>query len=570
MPRWVGCLMALSCVAASACSDDTGTNDTAGDGGAAQDGGSSGSDGGTDDGRDATVEPADTDGAVEAGADAAAPDAAADAASDAAAPDAAGDGGAAASALAEYCPELHEAVCEWWKACRGLDDCTTGPVVFIATLCDDAAALGDSVILDADRTDACLELHAPPADPTDCQPGPPPLLSAYGFGPVAGTNACTGVLQSTGRLGDDCYPNDIALLDGCGEGYCARDGQCPGTCTAYGSLGESCTSVRCEPELYCGTGGTCLAYGGVGDPCTGGLRCARDLYCDASEQCAMRTAEGGACALDDAHCVSGLYCGALALGDNDGMCVQQRRLGGACSIDQGCDYPLRCVDNTCSDALAASGEPCFGGAQCPAGYNCHNGGSGPYTCMQAKPDGETCTYHTECLQDHVCSAIPADATYRCYAMGQEGEPCGPRGCGDYLYCEAGTCAVGSGEGGACDPDLGNCQQGLRCMDDAQCHPDGDAVGDPCVATDGSTCAEGLFCRLSDSTCALPAAQDEPCNPNTGGGCQAGLFCQQPSAGDATCQPRVPVGDACQDQECESGSYCQDGTCVLSSCRSIDP
>lgn len=90
-------------------------------------------------------------------------------------------------------------------------------------------------------------------------------------------------------------------------------------------------------------------------------------------------------------------------------------------------------------------------------------------------------------------------------------------------------------------------------------------GEDCHGGTVSDCAPGLSCVFEGDAC--PGSCTAPPAPCSEGSCGADAFC----AVDGTCQPRAPLGEACDetligfdnlsDKACVAGTHCEDSVCV---------
>jgi len=116
-----------------------------------------------------------------------------------------------------------------------------------------------------------------------------------------------------------------------------------------------------------------------------------------------------------------------------------------------------------------------------------------------------------------------------------------------------------------DPCDGDCAAGLAC-DTSVCPsvcvvstaPEKGGLGAACDGQMTRLCANGLFCRPSDDTCALPGQLGDRCYATSGSysACVEGLVCSGPEYPFGTCAPLVAEGGECFPLEpCGEGLRC---------------
>lgn len=289
------------------------------------------------------------------------------------------------------------------------------------------------IVLEAAEVQACLTL----ARAASCLAEPP---------------SCN-ILRGRVSAGGACFESDE-----CVAGFsCDTSAACPGTCAARVAIGQRPTpSQECVKSAF-SNNGVCTAMVAEGGSCAGGLTCADQLGCSASDVCAaaplLRALDGSCSAVD--QCGKGLQC------VND-SCVQRVAEGGACTATRRCKDGLRCSSaNVCVVVnYGVTGASCAeDGDGCRAGFFCGSG-----TCAALRVSGGACTdTGAECRPELYCEAsvckAPAVVDQRCVLGGP------PMQCADGLYCEVrGVCAKRKPANAQCvesEECLGFCQ-GLRC------------------------------------------------------------------------------------------------------------
>ena len=211
-----------------------------------------------------------------------------------------------------------------------------------------------------------------------------------------------------------------------------------------------CRTIVCLEVIQGGIPreGTCndLSMGSLGDECEDGFYCP-DISRTCVSSCQPALSEGESCAgaYNTTPCLWPRQCG------SDAQCTIPAGEGEPCETRGDCQWDLYCaIDSqdpeqggTCRRAQS---EPCEGGSECAAGYQCV-GEEGNKSCLPGKRVGDQCTMGLrecpgQCSLEGVCEV----------ASG-EGEPCGvhenPSVDGsETLRCEAGL---------TCDSDTSTCQ-----------------------------------------------------------------------------------------------------------------
>jgi hypothetical protein len=246
-------------------------------------------------------------------------------------------------------------------------------------------------------------------------------------------------------LGD--FTRDFGSTDVCfarSMSTCTTELTAPGTTltsAAMASCGhairqQTCTAFRTAAPPECLPQGTLASGAGCefSSQCASGFCDAGFLWCG---HCADRVGVGGACFttfdLRLSACQVGLTC-------SQGTCVTPVMEGGACTdMYNQCQYPLACVGKKCVQPLPLGASGCvantctgddycsrsgtcdattyedfgaacdlsFEGEPCVAGANCQATGGTPATtvgtCVADVPDGQPCTYVTQCAAPAICT-----------------------------------------------------------------------------------------------------------------------------------------------------------------------
>lgn len=171
-------------------------------------------------------------------------------------------------------------------------------------------------------------------------------------------------------------------------------------------------------------------------------------------------------------------------------------------------YPAPCAPR----GSRALGERCSNAYQCASGA-CKSDGQGCGTCVEAVPEGQSCSSASVCAWGAICR------NNVCEVVASAGDGCDDKGCVFYPFdavfaCVGGTCTladvVGSyvGQGGDCS--LNVCAGDARC-NGSVCLARSD-VGEPCRRDNiNGDCLRGLVCDRSTERCALPYQANMPQN-----------------------------------------------------------
>ena len=207
-----------------------------------------------------------------------------------------------------------------------------------------------------------------------------------------------------------------------------------------------------------------------------------------------------------------------------GVCVAPVGLGQACSGFSGCTDDLWCnqVSGLC-EQRAIVGEACnnFDGPECTWDLWCDSRFDDGL-CHDLSGAGDVC------LDDYQC-----EASLACHP--DPGDPMGP-----------GTCDPPAGTGADCDTEE-DCQEPLACVNEV-CGTAPD-LGEQCQL---DNCAAGLTCE--GSTCLNARYPGDACG-------DADSVCVNSLCIQSLCEPRAPLGGACQeDYDCASRT-CDGVICV---------
>jgi hypothetical protein len=457
-----------------------------------------------------------------------------------------GLGGSTSVTAEAFCTTYKDELCDWYQTCIGptLACDSWLPLLNLERECGDAVvSLGEGFLdFQVETAEACLEL----IQGLGCDEGSPLFSPAI-------RAVCYEAFSGTVPKGGECTQAEFPpLFDECDDGFCLRPEsdagglECLGVCTAYRTEGQTCGDAdeRCAADLNC-VEGHCEPPSGLGENC------------------------------ESNPCETGLSCSSLP----PYTCRELGELGGACTDSGDCGWPGVCIEDVCAED-AALGEFCKSPDSCVEGLYCR--GAEAYedqACAVPVAAGDPCDgYFDQCVDDYVCAG---DEPLSCVlAYGAEDEACGAYGCEGGLWCDTSESTVGT-----CRPPVGeeedclandSCQPGLLCMDDAKCHPLGEA-DDPCSVFLSESCATGLFCDRETGQCKPPRAEGEPCNPFVPRlSCEDGLYCaclsdSCPGISSGhdpadVCVAQKDDGEMCLSaDECQS-DYCQAGdsedTCAL--------
>lgn len=342
----------------------------------------------------------------------------------------------------------------------------------------------------------------------------PTQLSLYPGGDVEGCAEIHGCLL--GPRSRDCADAISAL--GCDGGYHLGVANIPECRRAQGPEaerareGEDCRMAGCDEGLWCAIGG--------------------DVPACEQRTCRRLAGEGESCARTP--CESG----ELTCDLERDMCVRRGRAGETCSA-VGCASPLVCIDDRCTDRLAA-GQPCASSRECE----------------------DTCDDDGRCAEEVYATL---------------GESCDALVCEAGLLCRDGRCRTFGDVGAPCrfgfvpeTPELlgfsvaNDCRLGLACVDgrcrSATC-PDARS-GEAC--SPGITrCGDGQYCGRDGRCEAIPAHElGERCDPDFpedfGFGTCAGGYCD---SHEARCVPYATEGDRCDGGlRCDPDLRCVEGRC----------
>jgi len=306
----------------------------------------------------------------------------------------------------------------------------------------------------------------------------------------------------------ECIAGDTLFRTYSSPGACdSLTGEC-----IYQSTDESCADCTVN----------CLS-------CDEHADCAPDGYCNASQECTPRRADGGDCAGIGAEACISRYC--------DGTLCCDR--GECCNNAGDCSLAFE-TDPICTDTTVATN--CQGTRQVRA-CDDHVCGS------QAVDDDNGC--------EGILHACPNNlAPVACTAEPNQQPPVCPAGCETVTDCDNGfrcdppTCVLPSDTGSACTgTGQGTCETGLECENGVCCA----AGGPPCCADDGD-CANELACNDAVAACYVA------CNNYDSARCAdpANQYC----FADA-CVAKYDDGVSCvASSQCTSG-HCQNGSCCAS-------
>lgn len=287
------------------------------------------------------------------------------------------------------------------------------------------------------------------------------------------------------------------------------------------------------------TGGT----GGTGGVVTAG--CTRDVECAAGEICDLGTGECGPgqdCTQNPGLCQfcedPQSQCGFKApafCDDQAGVC---RRTGGTCTpclADAECGVGAagdnKCINNHCAEACG----------QCPAGFQCQDGGCVPAEQAGTCENAIFCQGASDCPDGQQCSDLGV-----CLSLCASDADCPA---GKICWQEAGPLQS------LC---LNGCAPGDT-RNDEVCHQDG-RFGPPCTAPDvegpAGGCPEGTVCTASGVCELAGCASDADCDV-------VRTYCDTASG---ECIPGCNSDDDCGAfEECETDT----ATCKKQGCRGKD-
>ena len=339
---------------------------------------------------------------------------------------------------------------------------------------------------------------------------------------------------------------------GCVDGFCcniACGGACDACSIAAGaSVNGTCAVVSagstgapsCTPYLCNGTLASCPAT------CASDTDCIAGDFCDNTNHCAGRKAQGAACdttvdcavtgcrecAAATAGCVDGFCCNAACGAACDACSAALKGSGanGVCgAIAAGSAGAPSCTPYLCNGASASCPGTCASDAGCIANDFCDNTGH----CSGRKAQGAACNTSTDCAVTGCRECLATTA-----------------GCVDGFCCDA---ACGS----ACDA----CSAALK----------GSGANGVCGAVAsgsvGAPSCTPYFCNGSSSSC--------PSTCSTDAECIAGDFCDN----TGHCAPRKGPAAACNTsvdcavagcRECDASSPggCVDGFCCNAVCGGV--
>lgn len=246
--------------------------------------------------------------------------------------------------------------------------------------------------------------------------------------------------------------------------------------------------------------------------------------------------------------------------------------GGACQISEECAEGGWCAATStttgtcpgrCTAALAQGAE-CSSSAQCSsAGVNgvpvCHYAQEGQNFVgrCRARRKGDPAPVGQACGYDP--------------AMGIDTP------CASGSHCANKVCRAVVATGAACNPEQDECTAG------EVCRPSAAGMGPTCgpiqlQRTAGATCDElvtycnplvGLTCEAGSCAMTRPpgGAQGNGCSEGDfAAPCNAGLYCAGADQGSKTCQPKVAIGEVCDDSDACADGSCESGRCAARACQ----
>ncbi len=219
----------------------------------------------------------------------------------------------------------------------------------------------------------------------------------------------------------------------------------------------------------------------------------------------------------------------------------------------------------CQETLQGTvprGDECTLDAECAGDSICEFDGSCPGTCAARLSAGDLCGGEDgRCADGLVCS----DATDRCAAPAEEGDPCGG---GVEVQCKSPLICLG---------DDTNESRAGECVEQEAIFTA--AVGDDCNFREGPLCESDLSCVLEDvdgamlvATCREAAEENGDCGLAIPQQCPVGQYCAGLNVGlpldlEGTCEDLPGEGEECGDsglpnsaRVCALGLTCVDGEC----------
>jgi hypothetical protein len=346
------------------------------------------------------------------------------------------------------------------------------------------------------------------------------LLSGCGDEPTAAGQADTAATDSAA--------SDSALNDGWDD-----SGGSPSDGGAVADGGSGSDAVGAETDAACTAGSEGCSCGSDGT-CGDGLACKAGKTCVKPFDCPLGVAGCG--------CKDGGLCDDPLLCFGGGVGLPTCVTPSACPPGQsGC----ACVEGACGGGLfCKDGKTCQAANNCPAsakGCPCANSlcGAGLF-CDSSKglcSDAATCTKGVAgCPCDAVngCGvdlACGATSTCETCPYGTKGCPCGS-GCGTALLCDGG-----------------------KCIDDVCFGKDGTAG---CACKDGTTCADGAWCK--QGLCKTCEADGPGCSCGANKPCATGLTCKD--AVDLASGATISACSSCADNPGAVGcAATADGLCL---------
>jgi len=343
--------------------------------------------------------------------------------------------------------------------------------------------------------------------------------------------ACTAAKKGSGTDGtcdqvaaDSDPDNECAVATG---DACGAPGTCDGVagCRTHAKSGTVCGATSCVDGKVAGkvcngagacgdsAGVSCAAYACVGSACTttcteatAAADCATNAYCTTSNTCALKKANGTACATGkectSSFCVDGVCCSSTCTG----QCESCNESGteGACVPVSGEPRGKR---------PKCAGDPMLCGGTCdgidvtrckyaPASKDCGS------KCEAATATPKKCDGSGECLAStQACAPFGCDATGCRTACTVDGD------CATGNRCAAPNCVPITTGAKCADPLTSQDSSGTntscipyRCDSDGSCKK-------ICTETAGD-CAPGYVCNPTTKTCDPPAAAAS----DDGGGC----------------------------------------------------
>jgi len=250
----------------------------------------------------------------------------------------------------------------------------------------------------------------------------------------------------------------------------------------------------------------------------------------------------------------------------DNVVVGKIAVGAACTDNAECVPGSTCAramnnsgcPGTCT-ALPTAGQPCLAG-RCALGFYCGSGANP--VCAAQLGNGSPCANEAQCARGLTCREPSVGAAKICRAYGSAGQPCGGflgHDCAAGLDCDGSktpaVCVARVGAGQPCRSS-GSCVDGLLCIGGTCGQPLG--VGASCSPQGGTTCAFGLVCDRTSSTCIVaPVREGTSCTSSSE--CENGadpkpLYC------DGTCKPKPLLGESCTPPPQGASDPCAAGDC----------